>query len=123
MSTHYSKVIDLIASGEVDYKAIAIKLAKASPSMFLRLHGDETAPTVTSKRLLSLSTLRDIRNSISSGNLISGIKTLREATATETNPRGLGLKEARDIIFVAAGREDNFLPKEFSAYVHEINYT
>lgn len=123
MSIHYSKVIDLIASGEVDYKAIAIKLAKASPSMFLRLYGDETAPTVTSKRLLSPATVNDIRNSISSGNLISGIKSLREATVTEIAPRGLNLKDARDIIFIAAGREDNFLPKEFSAYVHEINNT
>ena len=123
MSIHYSKVIDLIASGEVDYKAIAIKLAKASPSMFLRLHGAETAQVVKANRLLSPTVVNDIRNSISSGNLISGIKSLREATVTEIAPRGFDFKSARDIIFVAAGREDNFLPKEFSAYVHEINNT
>lgn len=121
MSTHYSKVIDLIAVGGVDYKAIAIKLAKASPSLFLRLHNDEEIKPAR-KQLLPQSAVRDIRSKINSGNLVSAIKALRESVFDETRVT-IGLKEARDIIFVAAGREDDYLTPEYRAYVREINNT
>ena len=121
MSTHYSKIIDLIASGEVDYKAIAIKLAKVSPSMFLRLHGAEETKPVR-KQLLPQPAVRDIRNKINSGNLVSAIKALRESVVGDHRIT-IGLKEASDIIFVAAGREDNYLTKEYRDYVREINNT
>jgi hypothetical protein len=114
MSNAYAEVIDLLNTGAIDYRRIAIELAKTSPSLFLRLHHG-AKPNV-----LSPEVVRNIRSLIHSEQLISAIKTLRIATVSPTQLHGLGLKEARDIIFAAAGREQFQLDKAYLVYVNEI---
>ena len=115
MSNAYAEVIDLLNSGNVDYRRIAIELAKTSPSLFLRLHNGKAV-----KKLLTTQAYTDIRNAICGEALVNAIKALRVATQSVRSPHGLGLKEARDIIMVAAGRENLYLAPELQAYVNEI---
>lgn len=113
----YAEVIELLNSGNVDYRRIAIELAKTSPSTFLRLHNlGQPKPAV--KELLSMQVIRSIRNDMFNNALVSAIKTLREATRND--PHGLGLKEARDVIFVAADREILTLSNDLMEYVKAI---
>lgn len=91
----YSKVIDLLLSGELDYKKIAIELAKREPAIFLEIL------TPTRERMLPNKTSQTIAAYIKSNQLISAIKELR-------NVKGLDLKTAKDIIYVAADRDGVF---------------
>lgn len=113
MSNPYAEVIDLVNSGNIDYRRIAIELAKTQPSLFLRLHKGNV-PKVTKAPLLSVSTVCAIRAAIKTEALVMAIKILRQAT-------GLPLKDSKDIIFVAAGREpiDN-ISTQFDGYIAEI---
>lgn len=103
----YSKVIDLLLSGELDYKKIAIELAKREPEIFLKISG------VLVEQILSGDTVRLIASFIKSDQLISAIKELR-------NAKSLDLKTAKDIIYVAADREDVFLSSEHTKMCEEI---
>lgn len=84
MSNTYKKVIDILTEVPcvVDYKAIAIGLAKQHPELFLKLHNNATPVSETT---------RNIYRNIESDMYIEAIKKLREAT-------GCGLKEAKDVI-------------------------
>ncbi len=114
----YSKVIDLLLSGELDYKKIAIELAKREPAIFLEIltpTRERMLPNKTSqtKRMLPNKTSQTIAAYIKSNQLISAIKELR-------NVKGLDLKTAKDIIYVAADRDDVFLGHEEIKLCEEI---
>lgn len=78
----YGRAIDLLMSGNVDYKAVAIALAKADPGKFIQL-----ATTMPSPRDVKAV---DIIRHIMSRDKVKGIKALRDVYM-------LGLKEAKDI--------------------------
>lgn len=119
MSNVYAEVIDLINAGNVDYRRIAIELAKMKPSLFLQLaSGKKQEPK--KKGLVSENALILICQSIKSGDCIQAIKTLRINTATAEDPNGLSLKAAKDIIMVAAGKEQLVLFPLYQKYVDEI---
>ena len=117
MSNVYAEVIEALANDRIDYQRISVELAKHNPSLFLRLHRGETKPT---KNLLSEKALSEIRNAIHNDQRITAIKALRNATQKTNSPHGLELKEARDIIMVAAGIESIHMAPELQAYVTAI---
>ena len=65
----YSKVIDILMSGELDYKKVVIELAKKYPSTFLEI--------ITSIHLAE-PWMIDIIHNIRNGDLIMAIKILRQ---------------------------------------------
>ena len=77
----YSKVIDILMSGELDYKKVVIEMAKKYPSTFLEI--------ITSIHLAE-PWMIDIIHNIRNGNLIMAIKILRQEVK-------FPLKDAKDI--------------------------
>lgn len=124
MSNPYAEVIDLLNTGGVDYRRIAIELAKTSPSLFLRLHRGK--PTATTERLLPVAVVREIRNLVSQkNNKVAAIKALRVATQNMMNPHGISLKDAKDVIdSLSEEMTDNqlsrFLNEDLIGYFNEI---
>jgi hypothetical protein len=117
MPNIYVDVIEALANDRIDYQRIVVELAKHNPSLFLRLHKGESKPA---KKLLSAKALAEIRNAINAEQRVTAIKALRIATQKTNTPHGLGLKEARDIIMVAAGIERINMVPELQAYVTAI---
>lgn len=76
----YQQVIDILVADTIDYKNIAIQLAKFNPELFLRFHGKTTVK----------DWMREVIQYMKDGEKASAIKTLR---ANE----GIGLREAKDI--------------------------
>ena len=85
MNAHYAKAIDLLMGGKVDFKTLAIELAKQNPELFCTL-AVPAVQTVTDDAWKP-DAIRFIRQ----GNLVSSIKLVREKT-------GFGLKEAKDVV-------------------------
>jgi ribosomal protein L7/L12 len=77
----YCKVIDLITTDKVDFKKIALGLAKECPEVFIALH-ESKSETLTSME-------HELLTIMNSGTRVGAIKRHREMT-------GLGLKESKD---------------------------
>ena len=90
MSNSYAAAIETLTNENVDFRRIAIELAKTSPALFLRLHRNEK-PVKIMQSILTPAQTVEIISCIRTGIRIGSIKALRMA-------RGLGLKEAKDII-------------------------
>ena len=84
MQLAYQKAIDLLMTGTVDYKGIAIGLAKHSPDLFVTLAGK---PIRSDKEILD-ATLIELRQGAGT---VAAIKHQREKT-------GMGLKESKDYV-------------------------
>lgn len=92
----YGKAIDLLMAGKIDYKSVAINLAKRAPKVFVALsgHAAEAQPEVTWHDVLVEAYNRivtAIEPQLISGNIVGAIKALRELT-------GWGLKESKDFV-------------------------
>ena len=112
MSNLYANVIDVLNSSNVDYRRIVIELAKTSPSLFLKLHnGEKISKPQKPKSPLPSYKVREIQQLIRTNQTIPAIKALRGTGS-------LSLKDARDIIVVAAGKEFLSLDKDLQAYVN-----
>jgi ribosomal protein L7/L12 len=85
MNAHYAKAIDLLMGGKVDFKTLAIELAKQNPELFCTL----AVPAV--QAVTDDAWKPDAIRFIRQGNLVSSIKLVREKT-------GFGLKEAKDVV-------------------------
>ncbi len=103
----YSKVIDRLLSGDLNYKKIVIELAKQEPEIFLEISGSPV------EQILPVDTVKQIVSDIKSNQMIKAIQELRTAM-------NLGLGEARDIIYVATDRDDVFLNSENTKMCEEI---
>lgn len=90
MSNSYAAAIETLTNENVDFRRIAIELAKIQPALFLRLHRNEKPVKIVQSILTPAQTV-EIISCIRTGNRVGSIKALRMA-------RGLGLKEAKDII-------------------------
>lgn len=82
----YQRAIDILVSGNVDYKAIAIRLAKADPLLFIHL-AEHEVPVINAKKHHQLV---EIVQAMINKNKITAIKAIREEYS-------LGLKSAKDI--------------------------
>ena len=80
MKAIYIEVIDLLMNGDIDFRLIALNLAKEQPDVFVRL---------ASKKMPEPWAVNAFR-SLRSNQKVDGIKIIRAAT-------GLGLKEAKDV--------------------------
>jgi hypothetical protein len=85
-SKQYQKCIEAIAGGQIDYTRLGVELAKAQPSLFLRLLPKQQPATW----------IRTAAEYLNEGQFVNAAKTTREGT-------GLGLEEAKDICDVARG--------------------
>lgn len=77
----YKQVIDLLAQGDVDYRAIAIELAREYPDLFVKL---AKVRQVTAWE-------REVIDFVRQEKYVESIRTLRTHTR-------YGLKEAKDIV-------------------------
>jgi ribosomal protein L7/L12 len=86
----YAKVIDLVTgSAVIDYRAIALGLAKAAPEAFLALHSGSASSRISKTHEEHVFELvREVRHMGSLGK-VPQIKHVRTVV-------GLGLKEAKD---------------------------
>jgi ribosomal protein L7/L12 len=101
MRKAYSQVIELIAANMVDYKRVALELAKVCPAAFIALSGNVSVSEYDKLNECE----RKILGLIQSDKFILAIKTHREQT-------GSGLKESKDFCDdlkrkAAAGLYDN----------------
>ena len=83
----YQDAIDLLIAGNLNYEKIVVELVKKNPKLFLSI--------VTPQRemfaiLAKDAWMGDVRNFLSNGQKVEGIKLIRERL-------GHGLKEAKDI--------------------------
>ena len=91
MNQHYAKAIDILMGNSVDYKNIAIELAKQNPELFCQL----VAKASPSK---DHAWHRDAISHLRACHLVSAIKLCREKT-------GFGLKEAKDVMDAVRSRD------------------
>lgn len=87
MNLAYAKAIDLLVDGGVDYKSIAVNLAKLNPELFVQLAEGKGIIESWCSKVVSY---------IKEAKYVDAIKLIR----TET---GFGLKEAKDVADVARG--------------------
>lgn len=81
MTDSYKQVIDILTTADVDYKAIALELAKDNPGMFLRYHN---------KKRFVPQWIKEVIDFLKNEKKVEAIRTLRAETK-------IGLKEAKDI--------------------------
>lgn len=111
----YGKAIDLLTNGVIDYKQMAIALARNAPVAFVKLaqaQGAKSFQTATKAERNSLLSLEErtlaearqrlhvvIRTAIATG-VVTAIKAVRELT-------GWGLKDAKDYVDAWRGETVN----------------
>lgn len=116
MNQAYAKAIDLLTADNVDYKAVAIALAKQNPELFCSLAAGAGACAFP-----ATGWHREVVEHIRSNHKVSAIKLCREKT-------GFGLKEAKDIIDDVSNRDLNLwfrsdlCGKQFDVYKEIISY-
>ena len=129
MSNHYAEVIELLTDPNLDLRHIALKLAKTSPSTFLRLYRGEHAPYVKRvskpkteplQPLLTRDQVYRICSHLNNSLYIEAIKELRQSTCCMMNPHGLSLKDAKDVIDVIRYGSGHLPSVELMRYVNEI---
>lgn len=81
MTQAYRSAIDILMQGEVDFRQIAIELAKTDPDLFVRLAEQPRAEPW----------LKEIIGFVREQKYVESIRTLRTHTR-------FGLKEAKDVI-------------------------
>lgn len=103
----YSKVIDQLLFGELDYKKIVIELAKKKPEVFLDIVGFD------SPHLISERAMGKIVMFLRYDQLTEAIRVLRDDTQ-------LNLQCAKDVIFVVSGRDNVPLQDDLARMSEEI---
>lgn len=100
MHNEYAKAIDLLMSDEVDFRQLAIDLAKVNPELFCQLAaGDD---------LKICEWHREVWNLGTAGDDVGAIKVIRQHT-------GMGLKESKDLY-------DHFINSAVNAGHHHLRY-
>lgn len=87
MREAYSKAIDILMGGDVDYKAIAITLAKTCPEVFVEIASKRSAFCQPDDLLEHFN--NEIRSMMHKNQKVDAIRYCRTQT-------GMGLKEAKD---------------------------
>lgn len=87
MSEAYAQVIEMLANESVDYKIIAVGLAKVAPDLFLALRSSKA--DLSDESLADRKMDQQILEWYRGGQKVTGIKFCRDRT-------GWGLKEAKD---------------------------
>lgn len=84
MDQNYYDTIEILMNETVDYRKIAVELAKVNPLLFVQLHRSKPEGKVE-------PWMNDVLTHIKDNHKVEAIKTLRNAT-------GMGLKEAKDVV-------------------------
>lgn len=90
MREAYAQVIDVLTCGDVDYKSVAIALAKACPEVFMEIVGGKHTSSIQNSTEYSKFNA-EILHLMQSNQKVSAVKKCREVT-------GMGLKEAKDYV-------------------------
>lgn len=91
MNWAYTKAIDLLMSGKLDFRSIAINLAKSNPELFVQIARDG---------IHSEEWHCDVIDLIKQDKNVEAIKLTRTHT-------GYGLKDSKDVIDVLRGKMYN----------------
>lgn len=105
-----STLLQMAICGQLDLKKVAMDLLDTNPDLFVELAMNQVP------RPKELDCVLTIKRFIQNDQLVTAIKELRAET-------GLGLKEAKDVVFSVARNDPpvNQLSKELAALVMQID--